>query len=378
MSSANLDIVILGLSITSSWGNGHATTFRALVRELSALGHNVLFLERDLPWYADNRDMPKIPWGRVEIYESLAELQARFKRQLSTADVVIVGSFVPEGIDVGRLVNRNATGVKVFYDIDTPVTLAKLERGECDYVSPALIRSYDLYLSFSGGPTLQRLEEKYGSPAARALYCSVDPRQYFPQQRAARWDLGYLGTYSGDRQLAIERLMFTAAREWSKGRFAVYGPQYPEDLKWPANVRHKDHLPPAQHRSFYNQQRFTLNVTRADMVRAGYSPSVRLFEAAACGTPIISDNWIGLDEFFVPGKEILISRSAAETLQYLREMPEAERQRIGERARDVVLSQHTSAHRAKELIGFLRNCLAGTATSSADLNTRARDESIPA
>src|SRR3954463_15569755 len=173
MTSTGLDIVILGLSITSSWGNGHATTFRALVRELSALGHNVLFLERDLPWYADNRDMPKLPWGRVEIYDKVAELRSQFARQVAKADVVIVGSYVPEGIDVGRWVSRTARGIKAFYDIDTPVTLAKLERGECDYVSPALIPRFDLYLSFTGGPTLVRLEEQYGSPMARPLYCSV-------------------------------------------------------------------------------------------------------------------------------------------------------------------------------------------------------------
>src|SRR3954470_11190725 len=230
MTSTGLDIVILGLSITSSWGNGHATTFRALVRELSALGHNVLFLERNLQWYADNRDMPKLPWGRVEIYHGVPELRRRFARQVAKADVVIVGSYVPEGIEVGRWVSRTARGVKAFYDIDTPVTLAKLERGECDYVSPELIQAYVLYLSFTGGPTLTRLEEKYGSPAARALYCSVDPRQYYPERQPVLWDLGYLGTYSSDRQPPIKRLMFTAARRWKAGRFAVFGPQYPTDL----------------------------------------------------------------------------------------------------------------------------------------------------
>jgi spore maturation protein CgeB len=359
MTSTGLDIVILGLSITSSWGNGHATTFRALVRELSALGHNVLFLERDLPWYADNRDMPKLPWGRVEIYDKVTELRSRFAGQVANADVVIVGSYVPEGIDVGRWVNSTAGGVKAFYDIDTPVTLAKLERGDCDYVTPALIAKYDLYLSFTGGPTLTRLEEQYGSPMARPLYCSVDLRQYYPEQQPILWDLGYLGTYSADRQPPIERLMFTAARRWKEGRFAVFGPQYPTDLRWPANVLHDDHLAPAHHRAFYNRQRFTLNVTRADMVAAGYSPSVRLFEAAACGTPIISDFWVGLDELFVPGEEILIARNASDTLRYLRELPENQRLRIGRRARDVVINNHTSAHRAAELVSHLRAVVEG-------------------
>jgi spore maturation protein CgeB len=371
-----LDIVILGLSITSSWGNGHATTFRALVRELSALGHNVLFLERDLPWYADNRDMPKLPWGRVEIYDKVAELRARFAQQVAKADVVIVGSYVPEGIDVGHWVNRTAHGVRAFYDIDTPVTLAKLERGDCDYVTSALIAQYDLYLSFTGGPTLTRLEQQYGSPMARPLYCSVDTRQYYPERQPILWDLGYLGTYSSDRQPPIERLMFTAARRWKGGRFAVFGPQYPTDLQWPANVLHDDHLAPAHHRAFYNRQRFTLNVTRADMVAAGYSPSVRLFEAAACGTSIISDYWVGLEEFFVPGEEILIAHNAADTLRYLRELPEQERLRICRRARDVVIHKHTSAHRAAELVANLRVVIRGKTATPALPKAAIRNGSI--
>jgi spore maturation protein CgeB len=370
MRTPELDIVILGLSITSSWGNGHATTFRALVRELSALGHNVLFLERDLYWYADNRDMPIIPWGRVEIYRNLAELRRRYRTQIASADVVMVGSYVPEGIEVGRYVTRTAKGITAFYDIDTPVTLAKLERGECDYVSQSLISQYNLYLSFTGGPTLTRLEEQFGSPMARPLYCSVDPRQYYPQQRQLTWDLGYLGTYSDDRQPPIERLMFAAARKWKQGRFAVFGPQYPKSVKWPANVEHDDHLAPADHRAFYNSQRFTLNVTRAEMVRAGYSPSVRLFEAAACGTPIISDNWVGLDELFVPDEEILIAQDANDTLKYLRDLSDDKRRQIGEKARKVVLKKHTSAHRAAELVSYLQESM-GASAAHGMTSTRA-------
>ena len=104
--------------------------------------------------------------------------------------------------------------------------------------------------------------------------------------------------------------MLQPALDWRDGRFCVAGSLYPDHLVWPANVERIDHLPPSTHRSFYNSQFWTLNVTRADMVRAGYSPSVRLFEAAACGTPIISDAWPGLAEIFEPGAEILIARSS--------------------------------------------------------------------
>lgn len=344
-----LNIVVLGLSITSSWGNGHATTFRGLIRELNNNGHTILFLERDVPWYASNRDLPHPPYCRTELYASLPDLRQRFAREVKEADVVMVGSYVPEGVAVGEWVIRTAGGVKAFYDIDTPVTLAKLGRGDYEYLHPDLIPKYDLYLSFTGGPTLRRLEKEFGSPAARALYCSVDPALYFPEPQPVRWDLGYLGTYSDDRQPPLDRLMTEAARQWPDGKFVVAGPQYPASIQWPPNVERIHHLPPDEHRAFYNRQRFTLNITRADMVKAGYSPSVRLFEAAACGTPLISDHWDGLETLFEKDTEILISRSARETLAYLSDADEKGRQRIGERARAKILAAHTAAHRAGEL-----------------------------
>ena len=349
----HLRFVFLGLSITSSWGNGHATTYRGLVRELAAHGHDVLFLERDAPWYADNRDLPEPPYGRTHIYQNVTELRDGFQREIRTADVVIVGSYVPEGVDVGEWVVSTARGITAFYDIDTPVTLAKLERGDHEYLSPELISQYDLYLSFTGGPTLRMIESRYGAPRARVLYCSVDPTLYFPERREVKWDLGYLGTYGADRQPKLDALLCEPARSWPEGRFTVVGPMYPRKIKWPRNVRHRNHLAPAQHRAFYNAQRFTLNVTRADMVRAGYSPSVRLFEAAACGIPIITDDWPGLGSVLEPGSEILVAQTAPESLHYLRQTPEEERLKIGERARTRVLSAHTSAHRASQLEAYV-------------------------
>ena len=349
-----MQIVIFGLSITSSWGNGHATTYRALVRQLAGRGHDVLFLERDLPWYADNRDMPRPSGGRTELYDSVAELKARFLGDVRDADAVIVGSYVPEGIEVGEWVTRHAHGVTAFYDIDTPVTLAKVSNGGADYVSRALIPKYDLYLSFTGGPTLERLEREFGARMARPLYCSVDPDQYAPESADASWDLGYLGTYSDDRQPSLTQLMLEPARRLRDHRFVVAGPQYPDDISWPDNVERITHLAPREHRGFYNAQRYTLNITRQDMIRAGWSPSVRLFEAAACGTAIISDYWDGLEAFFEPGREILIARTARDTAEYLHDVPEEERRALGTRARERVLARHTSEQRAVELETFTR------------------------
>jgi spore maturation protein CgeB len=350
--ASSLAIVVLGLSITSSWGNGHATTYRGLVRELVARGHDVLFLERDQPWYAENRDMPEPPFGRTVLYGSRRELIDEHADAVRDADLVIVGSYVPEGIAVGEWVTRTARGATAFYDIDTPVTLARLERGDADYLTPELVARYHMYLSFTGGPTLDRIERRYGSPMARPLYCSVDERLYYPDPHPVRWHLGYMGTYSDDRQPALERLLLEPARRWSEGSFVVAGPQYPESIRWPRNVRRVMHLAPREHRAFYNEQRFTLNITRADMIAAGWSPSVRLFEAAACGTPIISDYWDGLDSFFTFDEEILVARTPDDVLRCVQDLPEAERIAIGARARARVLAEHTAAHRAAELEGY--------------------------
>jgi spore maturation protein CgeB len=353
-----LRIVILGLSITSSWGNGHATTYRGLVRALVRRGHAVLFLERDVEWYAAHRDLPDPPDGRTETYPDLGELTRRFTGPVREADLVIVGSYVPDGSAVGEWVLRTAGGLTAFYDIDTPVTLAELARGTCPYLTPSLIARYDLYLSFTGGPTLERLERDYGARAARPLYCSVDPELYHPTAQLPRWDLGYMGTYSPDRQPTLDRLLVQPALAEPGRHFVVAGPQYPASVRWPANVHRVEHLPPAGHCRFYGAQRFTLNVTRADMIAAGWSPSVRLFEAAACGTPIITDYWDGLDAVLAPGREILVARSTEEVVEQLRELPESDRIALGQRGRRRILAAHTAAHRAAELEGYVLELMA--------------------
>jgi spore maturation protein CgeB len=341
-------LVVLGLSLSSSWGNGHATTYRALLKAFAARGHEVLFLERDVPWYASQRDLSDPDWCRLEFYSDLAGLE-RWRTEIAAAEAVVVGSYVPDGVEVGRRVLEAARGVAAFYDIDTPVTLAKLKRGDHEYLTPELIAAYDVYLSFTGGPTLRHLEQAYGSPMARALYCSVDETVYRPLAEPRRWDLSYLGTYSPDRQPVLERLLVGPARAAPELRFAVAGPQYPDDIDWPANVERIDHVAPADHPAFYAASRYTLNVTRADMVAAGWSPSVRLFEAAACGCPVISDLWAGLDQLFAPGREVVLAQDGATVLEILTAGDAAARDRQAEVARERVLSAHTAARRAAEL-----------------------------
>jgi spore maturation protein CgeB len=342
-----LRCIFLGLTITSTWGNGHATTYRGLLKELAKRGHSVTFLERDVPWYAENREFTETPYCKVALYESLAELKERHSAAIREADVVIVGSYVPEGVAVGKWVNSIARNCTAFYDIDTPVTLANLKAGRCEYLSYDLIPSYQVYFSFTGGPLLDHIEQQLGSSCARPLYCSVDPSLYFPEDGQNSWDLAYLGTYARDRQPALERLLLSVAAGLPEQRFAVAGPQYPPETIWPSNVHRIEHLPATQHRFFYNSQRFALNLTRQDMVAAGYSPSVRLFESAACGTPILTDRWAGLSNFFEPYTEIIPVSTPEDVTSYL-QMSDEQRLETADKARRRTLRFHTAAVRAEE------------------------------
>jgi spore maturation protein CgeB len=340
-------LVFFGLSLSSSWGNGHATTYRALLRALADEGHELLFLERDQPWYALHRDLPDPDFCTLRLYESPAELR-RYARAIARADAVIIGSYVSQALQVIQAVLPMRQGLFCFYDIDTPVTLRKLASGDTEYIAPDYVPLFDVYLSFTGGPTLRVLEAVYGARRARALYCSVDPLLYRPTGTPRRWDLGYLGTYSADRQDALEALLLEPARRLPQRRFVVAGSLYPAGVSWPANVERIEHLPPGQHADFYSSLGWALNVTRPDMVRAGYSPSVRLFEATACGAPVLSDIWPGLDDIFTPGTEVVPVGGTGAVMAAL-SMTEQRRRGIGRAGQRKTLTRHTAAQRAREL-----------------------------
>jgi spore maturation protein CgeB len=347
-------LAFFGLSLSSSWGNGHATTYRALLRGLAARGHEIAFFERERPWYSANRDLLRADFCTLRFYSSLEELED-WRSVIAEADAVVVGSFVPEAIALIRWIDANRSGLLGFYDIDTPVTLRKLAEGDFEYLSPAVMPLFDLYLSFTGGPALRELECRWGVRCARALYCSVDAAAYRPTGGPRRWDLGYLGTYSTDRQEALGRLLIDVAIRLPERRFVVAGAQYPQGIAWPENVERIEHLPPDRHAEFYSSLGWALNVTRTDMVRAGYSPSVRLFEATACGAPVLTDAWPGLDDVFAPGRELLVVAGAEDVFAALG-LDEARRVAIGREGRARTLAQHTGERRAGELEMLLQEC----------------------
>jgi spore maturation protein CgeB len=356
-------IVIFGLAITSAWGNGHATLWRGLCRELHAQGNHVTFFERDVPYYAAHRDFTAVPWCDVVLYDEWHAVHRRATAVIAEADSAIVTSFCPDAAEACRLVQSSGAR-KVFYDLDSPVTLDRLAHGEAvAYVPEEGLGGFDLVLSFAGGRTLRDLEDKLGARVALPLYGSVDPTVHHPvaPDPASRCDLSYLGTYAADRQRALQDLFIEPARRRPDLRFVLAGSQYPNEFPWTGNMYYRSHMPPADHPAFFCSSRLTLNITRGPMALAGYCPSGRLFEAAACGTPIVSDPWPGIDAFFEPGREILLATTTADVLEAL-DLPPAQLAAIGEAGRERAMASHSAGVRASELVDLLQRTWNGSVT----------------
>jgi spore maturation protein CgeB len=349
-----MKIVVFGLTISSSWGNGHATLWRGLCRALARRGHTVVFFEKDVPYYAANRDLFEIPGGSLVLYDGWDSIAPRAKAELAGADVAMVTSYCPDGIPATDLVLDAQGPLRVFYDLDTPITLSRLQAKEATgYIGPRGLSEFDWVLSYTGGGALDSLRD-LGARRVAPLYGHVDPSVHRPVARVDHYgsDLSYLGTYAADRQAALQRLFIEPAALRPERRFLIGGAQYPEDFPWSSNIYFVQHLPPSEHPAFFSSSRLTLNVTRQAMAEMGWCPSGRLFEASACGVPILSDTWDGLDSFFQPGREILIARTTEEAVAAL-DLGDAELKRIAQASRERTLEEHTSDRRAAELENLL-------------------------
>lgn len=344
-------IVVFGLTVSSSWGNGHATLWRGLCRALHERGHSVVFFERDVPYYAETRDVWEIPGGDLVLYAGWEEVRVRAEREVAGADVAMVTSYCPDGLAATELVLAAPRALRVFYDLDTPVTLDRLSRGETmSYIGPRGLRDFDLALSYTGGAALDALRERLGARRVAPLYGHVDPAVHHPvpPEERFRADLSYLGTYAAERQAVLEALLVEPARRRGGQKFLIGGAQYPQDFPWAQNIYFVRHLPPPEHPAFFCSSRLTLNVTRQAMAEMGWCPSGRLFEAAACGTPIVTDLWEGLEAFYEPGREILTARTTEDAVAAL-DLSDAELARMSRAARERTLAEHTSACRVRDL-----------------------------
>lgn len=351
-----MKIVVFGLSVSSAWGNGHATLWRGLIGALHALGHDVVFFEKNAPYYAQHRDIYELK-GRSElvIYDDFDEAETRATTELRSADAAIVTSYCPDAQRASALVLCQSRIARVFYDLDTPVTLDRLKTGQrVSYVPEEGLSEFDLVLSYTGGPAIDALRHRLGARRVVPLYGSVDPRRHAPAKPRSEWRAAcsYLGTYALDRQSALERLFLAPARLRPSKKFILGGSLYPDDFGWAPNIWYAAHVSPFDHAAFYASSPITVSVTRGPMAEMGFCPSGRLFEAAACGTPVLSDSWSGLREFFEPGSEILVAHTTEEALDAI-ELPRDELSRLGRRARERALDEHTAMHRARELVSHL-------------------------
>ena len=329
--------VFLGSSITAVWGNAHASVYRTLLRALVARGHHVLFLERLSEQFASVRDLPTA-CGEVQFYGSVDDLRARFARDVRTAHCVVIGSSIEDGAQISQWVLESARGVRAFYDLDPLNTLGSVNHS---------ISDFDLYLSLTGGPQVVQMAAQLNRTYVRSLHCSFDPAWHTPMDATKQWELGYVASDTPEERPMIEQYLLEVARRMPKGRFVVAGSICDDNRQWPSNVRRIAPVMNTHQRGFYAQQRFALNLTPASARTV--APHSRLFQAAACGTPIITDYWPGLDQFFEPGAEVLVAESPDDVVRYLCEVPDPVRKTLSARARRRLLRAHTPGHRARAL-----------------------------
>ena len=346
-----MKITLFGLTLSSSWGNGHATPYRAILRALHRLGHRVTFYERDVPYYARHRDFRQWEYCELKLYSDWESVRHEALAEAAESDVAMTASYVPEGARIADELLSLSRPLRVYYDLDTPITLQRLRQGDLDYLRARQLPQFDLVLSWTGGQSLGALQRDYGVRDARPLFGCVDPDLYRPVRArpGLRCELSYMGTYAEDRQAKLESLFLEPARRRPASRFLLAGPLYPAQLKWPANVQRLEHVPPADHPALYSSSRLTLNLTREAMAISGYCPSGRFFEAAACGTPIVTDWFGGLDSFFEPGAEVLVARDADEVLRAL-DRSDVDLMQMARRARERTLEQHTGYQRARTML----------------------------
>lgn len=359
-----MKIVVFGLTISSSWGNGHATPYRAIIRALDRLGHQIHFFEKDVPYYSSRRDFDACSYCELTLYPDWDKVRDRALSAAADSDAVITASFLPEGQRINDEMLSLARPLRVYYDLDAPVTLKNLRHGEVEYLRRNQVPEFDLVLSFTGGNALVALGQEFGARMVRPLYGCVDPDDYHRVAACSdfRCDLSYMGTYSADRQVKLDELLLEPSRRHPKKQFLLAGPLYPWHWQWPENVRRMEHVAPADHARFYSSSRITLNLTRGEMAANGWCPSGRFFEAAACGTPLITDAWEGLDSFFDPRHDLRVV-ARTEDVQDALSMADTELQSMAARARQRTLDEHTGMVRARQLLGYLEEARTGANAS---------------
>jgi spore maturation protein CgeB len=341
-------IAFFGSSLVSSYWNGAATYYRGLVRALHERGHHVTFLEPDAYERQAHRDIEDPPWAEVVVYAPENWEEALVIG--SGHDVVVKTSGV--GVNDAELeagVLSLGAPATIFWDVDAPATLQRMESQEDDPLR-ALVPRYDAVFTYGGGEPVRQRYRALGARACEPVYNAVDPSSHFPVPPDARFacDLGFLANRLPDREERVRTFFLDAAELAPAHSFLLGGSGWQQD-DLPANVRHLGHVPTADHNGLNCSALAVLNVARQSMADNGWSPATRVFEAAGAGACLISDAWEGIEDFLEPGDEVLVARDGGEVAELVRELTPVRARRIGEAARRRVLAEHTYSARAAEV-----------------------------
>ena len=341
-----------GSSLVSAYWNGAATYYRGIIKALARLGHEVTFYEPDAYERQAHRDIDDPAWARVVVYEPTVEAMEQVLQDGAGADVVVkcsgVGVLDAE-LEAGVLAHRRGASTIVYWDVDAPATLERMEADPGDALR-ALVPSFDLVLTYGGGvPVVERFA-RLGNPSCVPVYNALDPETHHPAAPDPRFDglLGLLANRLPDRERRVEEFFLAAAASLPDERFVLGGSGW-ADKAMPPNVRYVGHVYTRDHNAFNATPRAVLNVARDSMARNGFSPATRVFEAAGCGACLISDAWEGIELFLEPGREVLVAGGGSEVADHLRRLDAPTAEGIGEAARRRVLAEHTYDHRAAQL-----------------------------
>jgi spore maturation protein CgeB len=351
-------ISFFGSSLVSAYWNGACTYYRGIIRSLHRLGHEVTFYEPNALDRQRHRDIDDPEWARIVVYEVDDDAAVRdVVAGAADVDVLVKASGVgvyDEVLEEAVLDSRRHGSLVIFWDVDAPATLTRLETDSSDRLR-SLIPEYDLVLTYGGGDRVVGRYEAVGAQRCIPIYNALDPDTHHPvaPQRRFAADLSALVNRLPDREARVEEFFFSAVEALADRRFVLAGAGW-EDRVGQTNLSYLGHLPPRDHNAFNCSTLAVLNITRDSMVRNGFSPATRVFEAAGAGACLLSDEWEGIEQFLTPGQEVVVCSTGSEVASALVGLdPELARQ-IGRRARERVLTEHTYAHRAREVEQVLR------------------------
>lgn len=353
-----MNIAFFGSSLVSAYWNGAATYYRGIIRALHELGHTTTFYEPDAFDRQKHRDIPDPEYADIVVYSADSEQEVvEAVRRADHAELLVKASGVgvhDELLEKAVLEMQSPDRLVVFWDVDAPATLERMQNdGEDAFRS--LVTEYDMIFTYGGGEPVVQAYERFGAKRCVPIYNALDPTTHHPVDPDPKFDgdLGFLGNRMPDREMRVWEFFFHPARTMKDKRFLIGGSGWDQNVPEEQNIKYLGHVYTRDHNAFNCTPRSVLNITRDSMVRFGFSPPTRVFEAAGAGACLITDAWEGIEVFLEPGKECLVAGSGDEVIEILEDLDDERARSIGNAALERVLSEHTYSHRAAELDALL-------------------------